>query len=88
MTEQMKPSSRTERTSRDERPPPNPLCATAKGQAWPKTVHVPARQPQGKERTMQEQQALKQLERGVEHARFCQAENVMAKAHSPHERGE
>jgi hypothetical protein len=37
---------------------------------------------------MQEQQALKQLERGVEHARFCQAENVMAKVHSPHERGE
>ena len=88
MTEQMKSSSRTERTSRDERPPPNPLCATAKGQAWPKTVHVSARQPQEKERTMQEQQAQKQLERGVEHARFCQVENVMAKVHSPHEHGE
>ena len=40
------------------------------------------------EQQVQEQQAQKQLERGVEHARFCQAENVMAKVHSPHERGE
>ena len=84
----MKPSSRAEWTTRAELPPLNPLCVNTEGQTWPKAVQVPAQQPQVKEKTMQEQQAQKQLERGDEHALFCQAENVMAKVHSPHERCE